>query len=138
MRSPSWLALVGLLAALPLGGCARSSQVQLRSTGRTNGGNTLYVMVRAVDRATAAENYQDVAARLFADPPDATVIHSQPVFPGNPVTLSLDASDKKDLVLYFFFTEPGPSWRLPLPRPLPREVVLDLGERQIERVQVQR
>ena len=138
MGLPRWLGALALAAALPLAGCARSSQVQLRSTPQTNQGNTLYVMVRSVDRATAAENYQDVASRLFADPPDASVVHSQPIFPGSPVTLSLDTSGKKDLVLYFFFTDPGPSWRLPLPRPVPSEITLDLGEHQIDRVQIQR
>lgn len=132
----SRLGALGLGLAL-LSGCASTSRVYVRSTSQTNDGNTLYLMVRTTDRATASENYQDAAAKLFAEPPDASVVSSQPIFPGNSASLTLEEA-KKDVVLYFFFTEPGANWRLPLPRPLPAEVYIDLGQHQIERVQVRR
>lgn len=124
-------------AATLLFGCASTSRVYVRSTSQTNDGNTLYMMVRSTDRATASENYQDVAAKLFAEPPDPSVVSSQPIFPGNAASVTLEES-KKDVVIYFFFTEFGPNWRLPLPKPLPAEVYIDLGQHQIERVQVRR
>lgn len=129
------LPLVASLAGI---GCSSTSTVYVRSTAQTNDGNTLYMMVRTADRVTAAEGYQEAAAKLFSDPPDPTVLSSQPIFPGNTATLKLDEADKKDIVIYFFFTEPGANWRVPLRKPLPSEVFIDLGRQQIERVQVRR
>ena len=134
----SLLLAPALALGLSLFGCASSTHIYVRSTAQTNDGNTLYIMVRSPERVTAAENYQDVAARLFADPPDPSVVSSQPIFPGNTVTLTIDDADKKDVVIYFFFTDPGSNWRLPLRKPLPTEVYIDLGHQQIERVQVRR
>jgi len=131
------LRLALVLCSLLFFGCASTSRVYVRSTSQTNDGNTLYMMVRSTDRATASENYQDVAAKLFAEPPDPSVVSSQPIFPGNAASVTLEES-KKDVVIYFFFTEFGPNWRLPLPKPLPAEVYIDLGQHQIERVQVRR
>lgn len=130
--------LAFLLASLLFFGCASTSRVYVRSTSQTNDGNTLYMMVRSADRATASENYQDVAAKLFAEPPDPSLLASQPIFPGNAASITLEDASKKDVVIYFFFTEPGSNWRLPLPKPLPAEVYIDLGQHQIERVQVRR
>jgi hypothetical protein len=128
------------LALLSLGaGCASSTRIYVKSTDRTNDGNTLYMAVRSVDAkpSIVSEKYQEAASKLFTDPPDASVLNSQPIFPGNTVTIAVDDSDK-DLVLYFFFTNPGPNWRVPLHRPLPAEVYVDLGQHQIERVQIRR
>lgn len=127
--------VVGALLSM---GCASTSQLTIRSTSRTNDGNTLYMMIRAVDRVDAAEDYQAVAARLFANPSDSTVITSQPIFPGQPVELKLDDADKRNIVIYFFFTDHGANWRVPLRKPLPSEVFIDLGNQQIERIQVKR
>jgi hypothetical protein len=125
-------------AATLLFGCASTSRVYVRSTSQTNDGNTLYMMVRAADRSTAAEEYQEVASRLFAEPPDPTVLASQPLFPGNSASVTLDENSKKDVVIYFFFTEPGPRWRVTLPRPLPAEVFIDLGPKDVVNVQFRR
>ena len=120
-------------------GCASTTRVYVKSTDQTNGGNTLYMMVRSADRKTVlAESYQDVAAKLFTDPPDASVIASQPIFPGNPVTVTVDNNDSKDLVIYFFFTDFGANWKVPLHKPLPSEIYIDLGQHQVERVQVRK
>lgn len=120
-------------------GCATSTRVFVKSTDQTNSGNTLYMMVRSVDRKTVvSEGYQDAAAKLFTDPPDPSVIASQPIFPGNTVSITVDNTDAKDLVIYFFFTEYGPNWKVPLHKPLPSEIYIDLGQHQVERVQVRK
>jgi len=137
MAGLGWRLGAMLLSAALGTGCASASHIHVRSTALTNDGNTLYLMVRSTDRATASENYQDAAARLFAEPPDPSVVMSQPIIPGNATSVTLEESSK-DVVLYFFFTEPGASWRLPLPKPLPSEVYIDLGQHQIERVQARR
>jgi hypothetical protein len=132
------LVLAWAAGASLLTGCATTSRIYVHSTAQTNDGNTFYMMVRSADRVTAAESYQDVAQKVTADPPDPTVLSSQPIFPGNASTITLDDADKKDVVIYFFFTDPGQNWRLPLRKPLPSEVYIDLGRKQIERVQVRR
>lgn len=138
-KSMNWFVVLTMLVSMVLGvGCASTSQVFVRSTSRTNDGNTLYMMVRSVDRVDASENYQEAAAKMFANPPDPTVISSQPIFPGNTATLKLEDAGKKDVVIYFFFTDHGANWRVPLRKPLPAEVYIDLGSQQIERVQVRR
>lgn len=131
-------ALLGGIAAFATG-CATTTRIYVKSSQQTNDGNTLYMMVRSVEgKAIASEQYQDIAAKLFADPPDPTVIVGQPVFPGNTATVVLDDMETKQVVLYFFYTKPQTNWRVPLPRPLPAEVYVDLGQHQVERVQVRK
>lgn len=139
-RPKSHLARYGIAAALVVGafGCASTTRVYVNSSGQTNDGNTLYMMVRNVDKMTATERYQEVAAKLFMDPQDPSVAVTKPIFPGNAESFTVDEGDKKDIVIYFFFTQPGANWRVPLRKPLPSEVHIDLGRHQVERVQVRR
>jgi len=131
--------VLGLWLAL-CAGCASGTRIYVRSSERSNSGNTLYALVRSVDAKTIRSNevYYDVASKLFADPADASVLESRPIFPGNPVTFSVNEGDAKDIVLYFLFTNPGQNWRLPLRSPLPSEVYVDLGDNEIERVQMRK
>jgi intracellular growth IglE-like protein len=140
-RAPQALAL-----ALAAAACSSSSPparpaapapalLHVRSTPKTNGGKTLYVMVREADAKSITLGYDEAAAKLFADPPDPAVVASRPLFPGTELALPLEGDGKKDLVVYFFFTEPSTRWRLPLRKPLPSAVYVDLGVFQIEKVQ---
>ena len=133
-----WLALIVALGCSV--GCASGTRIYVRSTDRSNNGNTLYALVRSVDAKTIRSNeiYHEVASKLFADPADASVLESRPIFPGNPVTFDVSEGEAKNLVLYFMFTNPGQNWRLPLRSPLPSEVYVDLGDNEIERVQMRR
>jgi hypothetical protein len=119
----------------PRAAAAKPALLHVRSTSKTNGGKTLYVMVREADAKSITLGYDEAASKLFADPPDPLVVAIGPVFPGNDATISLENEGKKDLVVYFFFTQPGPRWRLPLRRPLPSSVYVDLGTLQIEKVE---
>jgi hypothetical protein len=127
-----------LVAALALlTGCGSATHIYVKSTAATNDGNTLYVAVREVDSRPGSVNqpYQQAAAELFTDPPNPRILVTQPVFPGDSTTVSLDKVDK-DVVVSFFFTDPGGNWRIPLRHPLPAAVYIDLGQHQIERWQV--
>jgi len=135
----AWLWLATFVVLLFASGCASSTRVYVKSTDQTNDGNTLYMMVRSTEgRGVATESYQDAAAKLFADPPDPSVVASQPIFPGNTATVTLPDTVTKDVAIYFFFTNPGPSWRVPLRQPLPAEVYIELGQHQIDRVQIRK
>lgn len=141
MRShPRTLSLALVLLAWACVGCTSGTRIYVRSSERSNDGNTLYAMVRSVDAKTIRSNeiYHDVAAKLFADPVDSSVMESRPIFPGNPVTFVLNEEQAKNLVVYFLFTNPGQNWRLPLRSPLPSEVYVDLGDNEIERVQMRK
>jgi hypothetical protein len=135
MKRLAWVLSVWLCA-----GCASGTRIYVRSSERSNDGNTLYALVRSVDAKTVRSNeiYYNVASQLFADPADPSVLESRPIFPGNPVTFSVKEEDAKYLVLYFLFTNPGQNWRLPLRAPLPSEVYVDLGDNEIERVQMRK
>lgn len=128
------------LACLCAAGCASGTRIYVRSTDKSNDGNTLYALVRSADEKTvrSSEVYLDIASKLFADPADSTVLESRPIFPGNPVTFNVNEQDAKELVVYFLFTNPGQNWRLPLRAPLPSEVYVDLGDNEIERVQLRK
>lgn len=120
-------------------GCASSTRIYVRSTEGTNDGSALYMMVRAANGSVlVTESYQQAATKLFHDPPDTTVLASQPIFPGNNSTLTLDGADGKDIVIYFFFTDPGQDWRVYLHKPLPSEVYIDLGQHQVDHVAIRK
>ena len=120
-------------------GCANTTKIFVKSTEQTNGGSTLYVVLRNVDaKVAASDRYQDIVAKVFVDPPDATLVASQPIFPGNTITLTVKEGEVKDLDVCFLFTNPGPTWRVPIHGPLPSEVYVELGENQIARVQIRK
>jgi hypothetical protein len=139
-----WYSALQLAIAVSLGavamGCATATKVYVKSSAQTNDGNTLYMVVRNVDgKPVANEPYQEAARKLFTDPPDPSILSSQPVFPGNTVTVTVENGDAKDIVIYFFFTAPANNnWRVPLRKPLPAEVFIDLGQNQVDRVQVRK
>lgn len=128
-----------ILALALCAGCANTTKIFVKATEQTNNGNTLYVLVRNVDAKTSSnDRYQEVVAKVFADPPDPTVLSSQPIFPGNTITIVVKEEEAKDLVIYFLFSSPGPNWRVPLRGPLPSEVYVELGQDQISRVQIRK
>jgi hypothetical protein len=132
-----------------LGGCGSSTpkpvspsvattmQVVVQTTAATNAGDPLYGMVRTLDAkaAPAAEAYQDISSRLFASPPDPTVIASEPIIPGAATTFEVDTSASKGLVVYFLFTNPGANWRVPLRPPFPKVLTIELDANQVKTVQ---
>lgn len=138
----SWgraLRLILAVTVVGIFGCASTTRVHVKSSQRTNDGNTLYMMVRdATGKPIVSESYQEVATKLFTDPPDESVMRVEPIFPGNTVSFVIEGSDSKDIFIYFFYTDPGDNWRLPLRKPLPAEVFIELGQYQIERVQVRK
>lgn len=134
-----WVGIFGALLSVATMACSTTSRIYIRSNEATNGGKTLYVMIRSAEaKAITGELYKDVAAKVFSDPPDPNVLLVQPIFPGDTVSLTIDEANAKDVVVYAFFTQPGANWRLPLYRPLPSEVYIDLGQHQIARVQVRK
>ncbi|MGK3962624.1 hypothetical protein WMF38_00345 [Sorangium sp. So ce118] len=136
-------AAAGVLAAVALAalaGCGSgvTTRVVVDAPAKTNGGATFYMMIRNVDQALAAESYQEAAARLFGEQADKEILSKQPIFPGEKVTVTLDGDGKSDVAVYFFFTAPDGEWRLSLRKPLPEEVLIQLGVHRIERTTLRR
>jgi hypothetical protein len=96
----------------------------------------MYMMVRAWDgKPAVAERYQDVAAKVFVEPTDPAVLVTQPILPGeDKTTVSFDDAAAKQVIVYFFFTDPAPNWQLPFRNPLPAEIDIDLGRHQVDHV----
>jgi hypothetical protein len=127
------------LAVVTLAGCAAAVRIEVRPAEKSNGGRPLYMMIREVPAGGArADEYESVAARAFKYPPDTSVRKMQAVFPGRPIQFELERPQEAELEIYFFFTRPGPNWSVPLAQPLPAEVLIELGDDEIARVQVKR
>jgi hypothetical protein len=135
MRALSVL-IAGPALALASAGCATTTKITVHSTERTNDGASMYLMVRKWDgKPSANERYQEVASKAFMEPPDATVLATKPILPGEEkTTVNIDADNVKEMIIYFFFTDPGPGWQVPVRRPLPAEIDIDLGRHEVENV----
>lgn len=140
MKNLTKLLLLATLAlSLLLAGCATTTRIHVESKKDTNGGEPFYMVVRNTDgKSFVTERYQDIAAKLFAKSQDPQTVSQEPIFPGKPFTLTLEEGDKKDLVVYFFFSKPGTNWRVPLRKPLPAEVLIELGANDVQKVQVRK
>lgn len=115
--------------------------IAIQSTTATNRGRTLYMMVRTLppsQGATALESYEDASRMLFASERDPNVVFAEPVIPGMPLETELHEASDSTVILYFFFTHPGESWRLHIPPPVPKRIRVELGVDQVDRLEVKR
>lgn len=122
-------------------GCAKTTtQVIVETSPVTNGGAPMHMMIRALPDSLEQESYEQIAAMMFVEPPDESVIATQALFPGERAAISLPDVGKNDIVMYFFFTTPDPKdgFRQRIPRPIPAEIYVVLGGQTVERVQVRR
>jgi hypothetical protein len=116
------------------------SELHIESSGCTNSGNVLHMLVRQLDAKAlgTAESYEEAVAHVVAPVRDETVVAVRPVLPGIPLTVELESAQKKRLVAYFFFTRPGLNWRVELPMPPPDEMKIALGENEVTRLEIVR
>ena len=127
-RSSLWGVIIGF-AGLTLGGCASSgTSLTVTSKEETNGGRPFYAVVRSVDEAThLTDTYEAIAAKVFANPADASVLATQVIYPGVEATVSVEPSETLSLGVYFLFTNPGEHWKVLKHQPLPSSLEIDLG-----------
>jgi hypothetical protein len=134
-------ALFGAAIAVGATGCATTTtSVTIDVPENANDGAPMHMMIRAIPDSLDQETYEQVAAKMFQQPPDESIISTQPIFPGERSAISLPDVGKGDIVIYFFFTTPDPKdgFRVPIRKPIPQEIFIVLGERKVERVQVRR
>jgi hypothetical protein len=81
----------------------------------TNHGGPLYVVVRKLEQAGfLADDYDEIADKLFVEPRDPSLLRKAIVRPGNVVVVEADRTlaDGEILGIYFLFSVPGDAWRL--------------------------
>jgi len=114
--------LLLLLAVISMSSCSTTLpppehivEVNIDSRNDTNAGRLMYVIIRSLNRKNyIQEGYNEASKRVFADPPDTTVLTQKVIFPGEKVTLTLD-DKRKDIAIYCFFTNPGKAWKAFIP-----------------------
>jgi hypothetical protein len=128
-----------LLSLVVLAGCASTLKVTIESQASTNDARPFYFVARSTDaQQFLSEEYEVAADRMFKHPPDPSISYTETLFPGRPTSVRFPTKPDTDVILYFFFTSPGPKWKVPLNRPIPSEVVVELGRNQINRVLVRK
>jgi hypothetical protein len=131
--------VVTAVAALGFAGCYSTLQIGIESDTKSNAGRPFYVMVRKADgKAFISEDYKLVSKKLFSYPKEKSILESRVIIPGQAMEMIIKKPEDIDLALYFFFTEPGDNWRVPIRRPFPAKVLIDLGSNQIKRVRIQK
>ncbi|MCH2205665.1 MAG: hypothetical protein MK132_07330 [Lentisphaerales bacterium] len=108
----------------------------ITSRDDTNSGRLMYILVRNVTRkAFVSEKYDDVSKRVFADPPDSSVLVQKAIIPGKSLQLTFD-DKRKDIAVYCFFSNPGKFWNTYIPfNPEKDSHYIELGDHQIQLVE---
>jgi len=129
----------GMVALVGLSGCASTTtRVYIDAPDNANDGATFYMMIRKADDSLSTETYQEAAAHLFEKDPDGKLVLSQVIIPGEKMTVTVPDAESSDIGVYFFFTDPDGDFRVPLKKPLPAEIFIDLGQHQVSRVRIRR
>jgi hypothetical protein len=128
----SLAALGGVLLALA--GCSSNKlKIEVNSTIETNEGRPFYAVVRQVEQATyVTDGYDIVAAKVFVNPPDPSVLRSEVVYPGKTLELTVPKSETAPIAVYFLFSRPGERWKMSRVQPLPSSLTIELDKNQIK------
>ena len=119
-------------------GCASATRIRIQSAEATNEGRSFYVLIRPVgDEEVTADSYEVAAKRVFAREAAPEGQQRHLIIPGQTTSMELSTDRRQDVVLYFFFTEPGDRWWLSIDkRRLDGEIVVELGINEVERIRV--
>jgi hypothetical protein len=125
---------VALLAAVVLGGCSSNKmKIEVSSTVETNEGRPFYTVIRQVEQATyVTDSYEAVAAKVFANPPDPSVLRSEVIYPGQTAQLTVTKPEVLPIAVYFLFSQPGGRWKMSQVQPLPSSIDIELEKNQIK------
>jgi hypothetical protein len=126
-------AIILFFVAWSVAACSSSIRVTVRYASDTNDGRPLYLMVRSgqVDNLSS-QPYDEAADMVFAVPRDASVEKTEAILPGHEqISFYIKKPEDADLVVYFFFTRPRAKWLYRIPRPIPSEVEIVLGDSEV-------
>jgi hypothetical protein len=122
---------LALVALVVVSGCASLQpprQLVVHPLAHVNRDRRFYLVVRAIkDQDFIADDYQKIAAQVFAPTRDPSVRLVRLVSPGRDDKVLLTLPDEEPFAVYALFTEPGEPWKVLVTPPLARiyELVLD-------------
>lgn len=97
------------------------------ANAQTNNGGLFYFVVRSSnEKQFVVESYQDVAGKVFTDPPDPNQIGVFSIVPGTKQECSVSPPAQGTVALYFLFTQPGSQWKKLLSIPLENKYNINL------------
>ena len=133
MMPALWSWIFALFLALSTSACQSSLRVGVQSTVHMNDCKPLCLVVRSVSgNSFLTEDYDAVAQKVFSYPRDESILHRESIFPGSATEFTIDRPEEGDIAIYVFFTKPGDNWRVALRKPLPSDVLIELGHNNIK------
>ena len=120
MQRSFWLLLLPFLMACSSTPVVSPPKVKisLYSDETINEGQPFYLMVqKTTSQDFLLDNYDQVAARVFATPKNPAMVDSRIIFPGQKQTFEVLEPSKDALGLYFMFTKPADPWKIMLSKP---------------------
>jgi len=130
--------LLSIAVAVSCFGCSSrrppppQMKLHVDSDQATNNGQLFYLVVRGVtDKQFLSDSYQAVAATVFADPPDKTVIGTHVVLPGLQQLFQVIQPEETPVAFYFLFTNPGDQWKKIIDQPLAKDYNIKIRKDEI-------
>jgi hypothetical protein len=111
------------------------SEISIVAQANTNRGTVLHVMATAVEAKASVGSYDEEAARFALSPADKSIVGRGLLLPGTSLKLPVKVPPEQALALAFFFTEPGATWRVVVPPPLPARLNIVLGTDGVDRLE---
>jgi hypothetical protein len=130
----SLMFLLGLTCCLMTACSSDKMRVIVESDPKVNGGRSLYVLARRVERSTweaEKESPETVGKKVFAVPADPTVIKSQPLIPGTPFEMEFKIPNDVPVAIYFLFTDESERWTVFFEIPIPEDLEVTLKKSAI-------
>jgi predicted component of type VI protein secretion system len=132
-----------VMVVLLLTACAKREppppQITFRvhTESSTNNGQPFYMLFRMVDtQVFLTETYRDVAAKMFVQPPDMSILAAQSVVPGENLKINVVKPESNAIGIYCLFTDPGDQWKLRIVPPLYDNYKVKLEENSIHEVEM--
>ncbi len=123
----------GLLGCALAGGEAGPKMIlDVNPAPGANQGQPFHLVVRTVDPQTfLTESYREVAAKVYALPPDPALLTAVPILPGIGEAVVVAQPKEGGVGVYCLFTEPGERWKILLNPPLHARYTISIRDSRI-------
>jgi len=113
-------------------GCAGNRMtLKVKSDAEANNRQPVALVVRAVNyNSFLTESYQDVAQKVYANPPDTALLDSRILLPGQKEKLTFEMPGKDLVGIYCLFSRPH-TWKEILRRPFNKKYRIIIKENDI-------
>ncbi|MFA5984053.1 MAG: hypothetical protein WC782_08560 [Methylococcaceae bacterium] len=96
------------------------------NTQSNNGGLFYFVVRGANEKQFMQDSYQEVAGKVFADPPEANSLGVFSIVPGRVQECKISPPAQGTVALYFLLTQPGAQWKKLLSTPLANKYTINV------------